>query len=203
MLSAYSRICLTRNSTSFKPSKRLIFMSSIPRQSPRSVSNNNNLWITQRVAPYGNRTCYTLRGSRAVKSNHKYDVSLTSLERVLSQTSNNVLNECLVTGTSTAISFATQVPAQSAAHSHRVTATHLILTQDVLLNITLATTYTTQITCLLVVPNISDSIMNRIQAPSVTIHVKHHPRINKPTHGAPSDTLTNRYAELDASSTTR
>uniref|UniRef100_A0A2H1WQ60 SFRICE_027877 n=1 Tax=Spodoptera frugiperda TaxID=7108 RepID=A0A2H1WQ60_SPOFR len=27
-------------------------------------TSNNNLWITQRVAPCGNRTRYTLRGSR-------------------------------------------------------------------------------------------------------------------------------------------
>uniref|UniRef100_A0A2H1VTE2 SFRICE_031221 n=1 Tax=Spodoptera frugiperda TaxID=7108 RepID=A0A2H1VTE2_SPOFR len=27
-------------------------------------SRNNNLWITQRVAPCGNRTCYPLRGSQ-------------------------------------------------------------------------------------------------------------------------------------------
>ncbi|KAF9802813.1 hypothetical protein SFRURICE_002981, partial [Spodoptera frugiperda] len=31
-------------------------------------TRNNNLWITQRVAPYRNRTRYTLRGSRVVKS---------------------------------------------------------------------------------------------------------------------------------------
>ncbi|KAF9802510.1 hypothetical protein SFRURICE_013697 [Spodoptera frugiperda] len=34
VLSAYSRTCLTTNSTSFKPRWRLIFMSSILRQSP-------------------------------------------------------------------------------------------------------------------------------------------------------------------------
>ncbi|KAF9802161.1 hypothetical protein SFRURICE_015201 [Spodoptera frugiperda] len=38
MLSAYSRIVLTRNSTSFKPCKRLIFMSSIPRHTTRRLS---------------------------------------------------------------------------------------------------------------------------------------------------------------------
>uniref|UniRef100_A0A2H1X2K0 SFRICE_024474 n=1 Tax=Spodoptera frugiperda TaxID=7108 RepID=A0A2H1X2K0_SPOFR len=27
-------------------------------------TRNNNLWITQSVAPCGNRTCYTLRGSQ-------------------------------------------------------------------------------------------------------------------------------------------
>ncbi|KAF9799731.1 hypothetical protein SFRURICE_005024, partial [Spodoptera frugiperda] len=35
---AYSRKCLTRNSTSFKPCKRLIFMSSIPRHTTRRLS---------------------------------------------------------------------------------------------------------------------------------------------------------------------
>uniref|UniRef100_A0A2H1W9P6 SFRICE_010171 n=1 Tax=Spodoptera frugiperda TaxID=7108 RepID=A0A2H1W9P6_SPOFR len=29
-----------------------------------SETRNNNLWITQRVAPCGNRICYTLHGSR-------------------------------------------------------------------------------------------------------------------------------------------
>uniref|UniRef100_A0A2H1WI25 SFRICE_015779 n=1 Tax=Spodoptera frugiperda TaxID=7108 RepID=A0A2H1WI25_SPOFR len=29
-----------------------------------SITNYNNLWITQRVAPCGNRMHYTLRGSR-------------------------------------------------------------------------------------------------------------------------------------------
>uniref|UniRef100_A0A2H1WLC3 SFRICE_018938 n=1 Tax=Spodoptera frugiperda TaxID=7108 RepID=A0A2H1WLC3_SPOFR len=38
MLSAYSRNCLTRNSTSFKPCQRPIFMSSIPRHTTRRLS---------------------------------------------------------------------------------------------------------------------------------------------------------------------
>uniref|UniRef100_A0A2H1VNJ1 SFRICE_014837 n=1 Tax=Spodoptera frugiperda TaxID=7108 RepID=A0A2H1VNJ1_SPOFR len=41
MLSAYSRNVLTRNSTSFKPCKRLIFMSSISRHT--KLVNNNSI----------------------------------------------------------------------------------------------------------------------------------------------------------------
>ncbi|KAF9796619.1 hypothetical protein SFRURICE_012712 [Spodoptera frugiperda] len=53
---------------------------------PRPETINNNLWITQRVAPCGNRIRYTLHGSRvrvhrpASHAVHATDFSLSCIE---------------------------------------------------------------------------------------------------------------------------